>query len=65
MRRSERTGPRLPVIAMSTADAEGDRDTCIEAGMDDFLAKPFRTDALAQVLDLWAPLEPASDAART
>lgn len=65
LRRSERTGSHLPVIAMSTAAADGDRDTCIEAGMDDFLAKPVRTDALAQVLDLWAPLEPAGDAART
>ena len=64
LRRSERTGSRTPVIAMSTADTESDRDTCIEAGMDDYLAKPVRTEALAQVLDVWAPLEPASDSAR-
>jgi hypothetical protein len=65
LRRSERgTGRHLPVIAMSAADADGDREACTEAGMDGYLAKPFGTDALAQVLDRWAPFEPASGEAR-
>lgn len=65
LRRSERgTDRHLPVIAMSTADAGADRESCFAAGMDHYLTKPVRTDALAPALDLWAPLEPASAAAR-
>ena len=39
---------------MMTANAmEGDRDACIHAGMDDYIAKPFKLDTLMQVLDRW------------
>jgi CheY-like chemotaxis protein len=65
LRRSEDgTGRHLPVIAMSTADAGADREACFEAGMDHYLSKPVRTDALAQALDLWTPLEPEAGTAR-
>jgi CheY-like chemotaxis protein/HPt (histidine-containing phosphotransfer) domain-containing protein len=46
-------GPRLPIIAMTAAAMEGDRETCIAAGMDDYITKPVQIEAIAEVLDRW------------
>jgi PAS domain S-box-containing protein len=61
IRRRERGGPRMPIIAMTASSMEGERDRCLEAGMDDFLAKPLRNQALRAVLARWVP--PSSPAA--
>ncbi len=38
-----------------TANAlEGDRESCLEAGMDDYIAKPITIDALSNLIELWA-----------
>jgi PAS domain S-box-containing protein len=42
--------PHLPVVALTASTLEGDRQICIDAGMDDFLAKPLNPDALRAVL---------------
>jgi PAS domain S-box-containing protein len=44
---------RLPIIGLTASALKGDRETCIAAGMDDYLAKPFRRDALRLVLERW------------
>ncbi|ABL81487.1 MULTISPECIES: response regulator [unclassified Nocardioides] len=44
---------RLPVVAMTAAAVEGERERCVAAGMDDFLTKPVDAGALAAVLDQW------------
>ncbi|MBU0799616.1 MAG: response regulator [Alphaproteobacteria bacterium] len=45
--------PRMPVIAMTAHAMEGDRDLCLQAGMDDYLSKPINPDKLYDVLSRW------------
>ncbi|MBP6011783.1 MAG: response regulator [Alphaproteobacteria bacterium] len=53
IRLAESTGRRrgrLPVVALTASTLEGDRQICIDAGMDEFLAKPLNPDALRATL---------------
>jgi CheY-like chemotaxis protein len=60
------TGVHLPIAAVTARAQQGDRETCLAAGMDGYLAKPIRLTELAEVLDtlaglaLEAPVAPAS-----
>lgn len=51
--REEQSGKHVPIIAMTANAMEGDRLACLEAGMDDYLAKPLSFDALRAVLERW------------
>ena len=52
---------RLPIVALTANALEGDREHCLEVGMDDYLAKPFTRDELDQLLGRWlARARPAS-----
>ncbi len=43
----------LPVIAMTANVMSGDRERCLEVGMDDYIGKPVQRDQLATVLGKW------------
>jgi PAS domain S-box-containing protein len=48
-----RRASRTPIIALTANAMQGDRERCIEAGMDDYLAKPFAKKSLRAVIDRW------------
>lgn len=54
IRRSGRW-PELPIVALTANALAEERERCRAAGMDDYLAKPFRREELKALLDLWVP----------
>ena len=52
---AEAGAPRTPIIAVTANAMAEDKARCLDAGMDDYLAKPIKSAALIQKLRTWAP----------
>ncbi len=46
---------RVPIIAVTANAMQGDREMCIDAGMDDYITKPISKEAVIKVLEKWLP----------
>jgi PAS domain S-box-containing protein len=55
-----RPGLRTPIVALTANAMEGDRQICLDAGMDDFLTKPLDLEALRAILKRYTPAGYAS-----
>jgi signal transduction histidine kinase/DNA-binding response OmpR family regulator len=54
--RERTTGAHVPIVAMTAHAMKGDRERCLEAGMDDYVSKPIRAEELFRALE---PIERA------
>jgi two-component system sensor histidine kinase/response regulator len=61
--REKGMGHRVPIVAMTARAMEGDRELCMEPGMDDYLTKPVRFEELDAVLEKWLAPRPGGEKA--
>jgi signal transduction histidine kinase/DNA-binding response OmpR family regulator len=67
IRQAEATGggSHIPIIAMTANALTGDRETCLAAGMDDYVAKPLTPEAVSAVLTRFLPPQDGSSTSPT
>ncbi|WP_051937820.1 PAS domain S-box protein [Ferriphaselus sp. R-1] len=53
IRAAERGKSRRPIVAMTANAMQGDRERCLEAGMDDYLTKPVNASRMTEILARW------------
>jgi len=49
---------KIPIVALTAAARDTDRDAALETGMDAYLSKPFTYSALREMVGKWMPMEP-------
>jgi two-component system sensor histidine kinase/response regulator len=60
IRAEEGADRRTPIIAMTASAMKGDRERCLEAGMDDYVSKPVTPESLEAVLKKWVKTPPSA-----
>jgi CheY-like chemotaxis protein len=55
IRNHERSGQRVSIVAMTAEAMSGARERCLDAGMDDYIAKPVNRVELFEALQKWIP----------
>ncbi len=55
IREAQAGARRVPIVAMTANAMQGDRERCLQAGMDDYIAKPVTLDTLRNALQRWLP----------
>ena len=52
---AHRARTRTPIVALTANAIKGDRERCLDAGMDDYVSKPFSRQQLLEVVKRWVP----------
>ena len=56
IRRLEGSVRRATIVAMTAEAMTGARETCLSAGMDDYISKPVKPESLSEALLKWIPI---------
>ena len=59
IRERETDGDHIPIIALTAHALKGDRERCLDAGMDDYLAKPVNPEMVMSALLRWLQVQPS------
>ena len=55
IRKREGKGRHVPIVALTANAMEGDRERCLQTGMDDYVSKPIEPKTLLATLQRWLP----------